>query len=59
LLAAAVLSFELGAVTSASSQPVVPFACVGTGELCCSAAIIENSKTYSDSLLQANYCKET
>lgn len=32
LLAAVALSFELGAVTSANSQPVVPFARVGAVE---------------------------
>lgn len=32
LLAAVAFSFELGAVTSASSQPVVPFAGLGTAE---------------------------
>lgn len=32
LLAAVALSFELGAVTSANSQPVVPFATVGAVE---------------------------
>lgn len=34
LLVAAALSFELGAVTSANSHPVTPFAWFGTGEGC-------------------------
>lgn len=34
LLLAVAVSFELGAVTSANSQPVVPFACVGAVEVC-------------------------
>jgi len=38
LLAAAALSFELGAVTSANSHPVVPFAGFETAEGCCSTA---------------------
>jgi len=38
LLAAAALSFELGAVTSANSHPVVPFAGFETAAGCCSTA---------------------
>lgn len=38
LLAAAALSFELGAVTSANSHPVVPFVGFETAEGCCSTA---------------------
>lgn len=53
LLVAAAVSLELGAVTSASSQPVAPFERFGPVEAGCSATHVfgKEARSYKDDVL--------